>query len=149
LYLVINISICHWMWQGKMWETSLWTCAPFSKAIVVIIFRNVSWVVVCLVPQRHQSKWVPRLSMVWPHWHYEKWAAIECDNWRHVCNVVRKWVRDNWNACVVGWFNNQTPTLRVAHEWTCVRIISERSFNKSKENSYSCKWFTKEAYNWG
>jgi hypothetical protein len=114
--LVIRISIHHQMWWGKKWENSLWTCAPLSKTIVMIIPQNVLWVVLCSLPQGHQSKWVPRLSMVWPHWHYERWATIECGKPRHVCSVVRKWVEDKWNSSVVGWPNNQTPTPRPTHE---------------------------------
>jgi hypothetical protein len=45
--LVIRISNCHWMWWGKRWETPFWTCAPFSKTIVMIISQSVLWVVVC------------------------------------------------------------------------------------------------------
>ncbi len=57
LSLEIKIFICHQVWRGKRWEISLQTCAPFSKTIVAIIFRNVSWVVICSFPQRHWSKW--------------------------------------------------------------------------------------------
>jgi hypothetical protein len=60
-------SIHRWMCQGKSWETSVWTCAPLSKTIVAIIFWNVSWVIVCSFLQGHWSKWVFRLSVVWPH----------------------------------------------------------------------------------
>jgi hypothetical protein len=49
--------------------------------------------------------------MVWPRWHYEKWETIECDNPIQVCNAIRKWVGDKWNVSVVGWLNNQAPTL--------------------------------------
>jgi len=66
-FIVIRISIRHWMWQGKMCKTSLWTYALLSKVIVIIVFRSVSCFVVHSFPQGHQNKWVPRLSMVWPH----------------------------------------------------------------------------------
>ncbi len=36
---VRKISTCRQVWQRKRWETSLLTCASFSKAIVVIIFE--------------------------------------------------------------------------------------------------------------
>jgi hypothetical protein len=115
-YLVIRISIHHQMWWGKRWETLFWTCAPLSKSIIMIISQSVLWVVVRSFPQGYQNKWVFKLSMVWSHWHYERWATIECGKLRHVCSVVRKWVEDKWNASVVGRPNNQAPTPRPTHE---------------------------------
>ncbi len=68
LSLVIRISIRCWVWQGKRWETFHWTCAPFSKTTITIVFQSVLWVVICSFSQRHWNKWVLRSSMVWPHW---------------------------------------------------------------------------------
>jgi hypothetical protein len=55
---------------------------------------------------RHWNKWVLMSSMVWPHWHHEKWAIVGYDKPRWVHNVIRKWVEDKWNVGVVGWINN-------------------------------------------
>jgi len=41
-FLVIRISAC-WVWWGKRWETSFWTCVPLSKVVVTIVFWNVAW----------------------------------------------------------------------------------------------------------
>jgi hypothetical protein len=54
-FLVIMISTHHWVWRGKRWKTPLWTCVVLSKAIVTTKTRNVSWVVVHSLSQRHQS----------------------------------------------------------------------------------------------
>ncbi len=66
-FLMIKISIRHQVWQGKRWETSFWTCVPFFKTIVVIVSRNVSWVIIRSFPQGHRSKWILISLMVWPH----------------------------------------------------------------------------------
>ncbi len=50
--------------------------------------------------------------MVWPHWHYERWATIRCCKPRQVCSVVRKWVDDKQNVSVVGQINNQMFALK-------------------------------------
>ncbi len=65
-FLMIRISTHHWVWQGKMWET-LWICVPFFKIIVIIVSQRVLWVVIFSFLYGHQSKWVPKLSMVWAH----------------------------------------------------------------------------------
>jgi hypothetical protein len=44
--IIIRLSICHWVWWGKRWDTCLWTCAPLFKIIVTIVSWNVLWVVV-------------------------------------------------------------------------------------------------------
>jgi hypothetical protein len=36
-FFMIRISICCWVQQRKMWETSLWICSLLSKTIVTII----------------------------------------------------------------------------------------------------------------
>jgi hypothetical protein len=117
LSLVIRVSTPHWVWRRKMRETSLWTCVSLSKIIVMIISRNASWVVICSFLQGHQSKWVPRSLMIWPHWHYERWVAIVCGKPRRICNAARKWVKDRRNASAVRQVNNQTPTFQPTHEW--------------------------------
>ncbi len=113
LFLMRRISIRCWVWQGKRWEISFWTCAPFSKIIVAIVSRSVSWVVVCSLPQEHRNEWVRRSSMVWSHWHRKKGATIVCDKPKWVWGVVRKWIKDKWNASVVGRANKPN-----AHPWT-------------------------------
>jgi len=62
--LVISICICCWVCQGKMWETSFWTCVPLSKTITAIVFQSVSWVIMRSPLQGHWNKWVFRSSMV-------------------------------------------------------------------------------------
>jgi hypothetical protein len=65
--LVIKISTYHRVWRRTRWETSILTCVPLSKAIVPTILQSVLWAIICSFSQGHQSKWVRRLSMVWPH----------------------------------------------------------------------------------
>ncbi len=36
-------------------KTSLWTCAQFSKTIIMIVSKNISWVVVLSLPQRDRT----------------------------------------------------------------------------------------------
>jgi hypothetical protein len=136
------------MWWGKRWETSFWTCVPFSKAIAA----TTSWSVLCIVvhclPQGHRNKWVRRLSMVWSHWHHERWTLEGCGKLRWVRSDVRKWAGDRRKIGVVRRTNNQALALKPAYERRCVHMIFEGMFVKSKANSYSCRWSTKEAYNW-
>jgi hypothetical protein len=66
-FFMIRIFTCCWVCQEKMWENSLWTCAPFSKTIIKIVAQRVLWVVVHSFPQGHQNKWVPKSLVVWPH----------------------------------------------------------------------------------
>jgi hypothetical protein len=149
LFWVIKMSTCCQMWRGKRWETSLWTCASLSKAIVAIVSQNVSWVIVCSLPQGQQNKWVPRSSMVWPHWHHERWTIVGCGKPRWVQNVVRKWVIDKRNVGVVGRTNNQVLALGPTHEQRHAHAISKGSSTEREANSYSCKPSTKKTYNWG
>jgi len=145
--LVIKISIHRWVWQGKRWETSFETCAPLSKIIVAIISQNVLCIVVHSFTQGHQSKWVPRLSMVWPHWHNEIWTTVGCGKLKPVPSAQKKWVRDRQKASVVGQINNQAHVHRPTHEQKHVCMISKGAYIRSKVNSCSCKWFAKEVCN--
>jgi hypothetical protein len=65
--LMIKISIIYWVWWGKRWETSLYTCAPLSKIIIVMVSQIVSWAIMCSLSHNHQRKWIPKSSMVCPH----------------------------------------------------------------------------------
>jgi hypothetical protein len=108
---------------------------------------SVSWVVVHSLLQGHQSKWVPRLSIVWPHKCHEKWETIGCDKPKRIHSVVKKWVEDKWNAGVVKWANKQVPTLRLTCEWRHACMIFEGVYTKNEANSYSCKQSIKVTYN--
>jgi len=66
-FLVIRISIHHWVWQGKRWEASLRIRAPLSKVIVTTISQNVSWALYIHSHKGTKAKGIPELSMVWPH----------------------------------------------------------------------------------
>jgi hypothetical protein len=147
LILMIWIFICCRVWQGKRWETSLWTFAPLSKVIAMIISQSVSWVTIRSFLQGHQSKWVPRSSMIWPHRHHERWAMVRCGKSRQVHSAAKKWTKDKWNASVVGRSNNQMPAPGPTHEWRCARMIFEKTFTKSEANSYSCRRSPKNARN--
>jgi hypothetical protein len=147
--LVIKISIFRQVWQRKRWETSLRTCVPLSKTIVATISRSVLWATVCLFLHGHRNKWVFRSLMVWPHWHHERWVTVKQGKLRWVHSALKKWVDDRWNVSVVKQANNQMLTLIPTHEWRCARTISKWMFTKSETNSCSCKWFAKEAFNWG
>jgi hypothetical protein len=144
-FLVIRISIHCRMWWGNRWETFVWTCVPLSRTIVIIISLSVSWVDIHSLLQRHQNKWIPISSMVWPHWHHDKWATIGCSKPRWVHNAIRKWVEDKQNASVVGWANNQALALGPTHKQKCVPMIFEGGSTRSETNFCSCKWFAKEA----
>jgi hypothetical protein len=80
----------------------LLTCAPLSKTIVVMVSRNVSRTTVRSLPHGHQSKWVFKLSMVWPHYHYERWATLRCGNPRWIHSAKNKWIDNKQNIDVVG-----------------------------------------------
>jgi hypothetical protein len=54
--LVIRILIIYWVWWGKRWETSLYTCAPLSKIMVVMVSQRVSWAIMCSLSHKHQRK---------------------------------------------------------------------------------------------
>jgi aspartate carbamoyltransferase regulatory subunit len=41
------------------------------------------------------SKWVPKSSMVWPHWHCERSKTTRCDITKRIWSVIRKWVEIN------------------------------------------------------
>jgi hypothetical protein len=114
-------------------------CVPFSKTIVVIIFEVYRGLLYNSLPQGHQSKWVPRSSMVWPHQCYERWETVGCGEPKRVHSVVKKWVENKWNAGVIGWVNKQAPTLGLAHEWKHACMITKGVSTKSEANFYSCK----------
>jgi hypothetical protein len=65
LFLVMTISTCLHVWQGKRWESSLYTWASFSNAIVVMISRSISWDAMHSFLQRQHSKWILKSMMVW------------------------------------------------------------------------------------
>jgi hypothetical protein len=44
-----------------------------------------TWAIIHSFPHGHWSKWVPRSSMVWPHWHHERWAIVGCGKPKQVC----------------------------------------------------------------
>jgi S-methylmethionine-dependent homocysteine/selenocysteine methylase len=108
---------------------------------------NISWAIVCSFPQGHQSKWVPRSSMVLPHSCHERWETIGCAEPKQIHSVVKKWAKVKWNVGVIGWANKQAPILRPTREWRHAHMISKRVSTKSEVNSYSCKHSTKETYN--
>jgi hypothetical protein len=116
-FLVIKISIHHQMWWRKRWNSSLWTCGSLCKVMVVIVFQSVSLATIRSLLHRHQSKWVFKLSMVWPHQQHERCTIIRYGKLRWVCSVVKKWVDDKQNVGVVGWANNQVLTFGLAYEW--------------------------------
>ncbi len=138
MLLMIEILTHHWMWRDKRWETSLCMCAPFFEVIVVIVSWRILWDAMCSSLHRHQSKWIPKPSMVSPLWQCERCAIIGCGKSRWVCNVVRKWAEDKWNVGVVRWINNQLPTVGPAQDQP-VHVVSKGAFIRNVKNSYSCK----------
>ncbi len=80
--------------------------ASRSKIIVTMVSWIMSWVVAHSFSHGHKSKWIPKSSIVCSHWQCEKCATISCDKLRWVCNIIRKWTEDKWNARVVGWVYN-------------------------------------------
>jgi hypothetical protein len=89
LSLIMTISICLLVWQGKKWKTSLYTWAPSSDAIATTIFWTVSWVIMCSLSHGQHNKWIPKSSMVWPHWHRWKCVTIRCGIPKEIQNVVK------------------------------------------------------------
>jgi hypothetical protein len=132
-----------------MWKTSFWTCVPLSKTIVMIIFRSVLWAAIHSFPQRHKNEWIPKISMVWSHWHHDKWITIRCGKPRQIRNVVMKSTKYRQNANVVGWVNNQAFAPRPTHEWRCACMIFLKTSIRRETNYCSCMWSIKETYNWG
>jgi hypothetical protein len=126
-FLVIRIFTCCYVWQGKKWENSFWTCASLFKTIAWIVSWNTLWTIVYSFLQGHQSKWVPRLLMLWWHWQCEKWATIKCDKLRRIHNVIKKWTENKQNARVIGWTNNQMPIPKFTHDKKRAHMISERA----------------------
>jgi hypothetical protein len=49
---------------------------------------------------------------------------------------------------VVRWVNNQTLIVGPRQDHRCVHLVFKGTSIKSVANSYSCKWFNKEAYGW-
>ncbi len=45
---------------------------------------------------------------------------------------------------MLGQTNNQTPIVRLAHEWRHVRIVFEGTLGRSEVNSCSCSWSIKK-----
>ncbi len=64
---VMTISICLSVWRRKRWEACIYMWAPFFDAITAMVFWNVSWAIMCSLPQEQCSKWIPKSSMVSPH----------------------------------------------------------------------------------
>jgi len=145
--LIIRISTSHQVWQRKRWKTSLSTCIVLSKTIIATMSQNVLWATIRSLPHGHRSKWVPRSSMVWPHWHRERCITIGCSKPRQVHSATRKWANDKQNVNVVKQINNQTLALELKHERKHVRVIFKRTSTRREANSCSCKQFAKEARN--
>jgi len=104
------------MAREKVEDLLLHMCSTFQNNSCNNILKCVVGVNVRSFLQRHWNKWVPKLLMVWPHWHHKRWATIGCGKTRWVRNVIRKWVGDKWNVGVVGQANNQVHALGSAHE---------------------------------
>jgi hypothetical protein len=86
------------------------------------------------------SKWVPKSSMVWPHWHCERCETIRCDIMKRIWSVIRKWVEDKQNQRVLTQANNQAPVVGPTHEQNCVRTTSKKTAARSEVNSCLCRW---------
>jgi len=111
--------------------------------------------------QGHWNKWVLISSMVWPHWHHERWPTIGCGKPRWVCSAIRKQANDKCNAFLTIHRNrgsthiNQLDlwcgrtSLGLAHERRHACTISEETPTKSKVNSCLCKQSIKKIYNEG
>ncbi len=94
LFLVMKISIRLHVWQGNRWDTSIYTWAPLCNAIATLLFQSISWAAMCSLLHRQCSKWIPKSSMVWSHWHHEICATVGCDISRRIRNAIRKWAKD-------------------------------------------------------
>jgi hypothetical protein len=115
--LIMTISTPLHLWRGKRWETSLCTWTPFSNAIVAMVFRSVSWATMCWLLHEQCSKWIPKSSIIWPHWHNKRCGIIGCGIPKQIWSVVSKWVEDKRNGRVLGRVNNQAPATKFAQEW--------------------------------
>jgi hypothetical protein len=92
----------------------------------------------CSLSHGQRNKWIPKSSMVWPHWHYEKCEIVGCGIQRWVWSVVRKWTEDNQNERVLGRDNNQALYARPTQECRCARTTSEGTSTKNEVNSCLC-----------
>jgi hypothetical protein len=105
-FLVMTISTHLHVWWGKSWQTSICTWTPLSNRISMMVFRNISWVAVHSLLHGQCNKWIPKSSMVWPHWHHERCGIVGCGIPRWIHSVIKKWADDKQNECVLKWINN-------------------------------------------
>jgi hypothetical protein len=99
--LVMTISTHLCVWWGKRWETSLCTWAPIFNMMAIMIFQNISYVAMHSLSHGQCNKWIPKSSMVWPHWHHERCGTIGCGIPKQIQSAIRKWVKDKWNERVL------------------------------------------------
>jgi hypothetical protein len=102
--LVIRISTHHRVW--RRWDLLLNMCSIFQNNSCDSIMKCIVSYYVHSFLKGHWNKWVPKLSIIWPHWHCERWATIGSCNPRQVRNAMRKWVEDKQNENVIGQVHN-------------------------------------------
>jgi hypothetical protein len=82
LSFVIKILIWSWMWWGKRWETSFYTCVPFSKAIVAMISQWIWCDAMHLPLHEHWNKWTSKSPMVCLHFTLTTWKMSNYRMWQ-------------------------------------------------------------------
>jgi hypothetical protein len=97
LSLMMTISIHLHVWRGKRWETSFYTWAPLFDALAAKVSWSVSWAIVRSLLHGQRSKWIPKSSMVWSHWHHERCVTIGI--LKRIWNAIKKWAINGMKGC--------------------------------------------------
>ncbi len=90
--LVMIISICLCVWQGKRWATSFCTWSPLSDTTIATTFENVSWVAML-----HSH--IGSITNGYPnHWWYD-----HITSWK-MCNHKVWYTKTDMQCCKeMGW----------------------------------------------
>ncbi len=108
--LVIRISTCQ-VWWKKRWETSLWTCAPLSKAIVVTI-SCASWAI--LYAKCSNDNWNTCVVGWTNNQGPALWPAHE---WKRAHMIYEgMFTKSEANSCSYRWFAKKTYNWK--SDWT-------------------------------
>jgi hypothetical protein len=65
-------------------------------------------------------------------------GTIGCGKPKWIHSVVRKWIENKQNVCVVGWTNNQAHAFGPTHERRCAHMTFEGTSTKSETNFCFC-----------
>jgi hypothetical protein len=129
--LVIKKSI-HRVWWKKRWETSFYINVPLSKE-----YHELQCIHSCIgtkVSGYPNHQWYVHTNTIKD----VTCAIVGCDKPRRV-NIVKKWIKDKWNANVLGWVNNQVPATKLAQDRKHVHVVAKGTSIRNVANSCSCR----------